>query len=140
MSMNASFVSRWDVLIHERGHFLHVVGGSGMYGQTYTYKIFDVQKEANTTLQKYYVYRMTKTAVTYLADKFTPCDEDDEDDEDDDDDDDHDDDDEDDDDKVDINDCVQEWIQTNMGCRLPWLMRGNLPDCSTTTQSEQYFM
>ncbi len=126
--MNATFLQRWDMAVHERGHFLHISTGTGMYGMAHNFKIFQPQLEPATKVQQYYSYEMYKANVTYLADVNTLCDDTSAD--------------------VtvyaDINTCVQESIQGEIGCRLPWLKNNSskyddLPLCETKSHWEQYF-
>ncbi len=122
--MKATTYKRWDMMVHERGHYLHVQGGTGMYGMTHEFKIFESVGDENKTQEQYFTYEMVKTNVTYLADVNTLCNES---------------------NPVttgygNINTCVQEYIQEKIGCRLPWLPNTvSLPYCDTEAQKNQYF-
>lgn len=104
--INAS--TEWNVIIHDRDHYIH--GALYKYGSAYTYTMIN----ANTSLMT--VHEVQKKDVTYLNDDRTPCQQKPR--------------------TEEISTCIQHYIENKMRCQLPWHNQNTtFPQC---IKSDQY--
>ncbi len=61
----------WYLMMHDRGHFLHINSGPGMYGSDYMYQTYD-GSGGKIELQ-YWALQVAMHNVSYKKDEFTKC-------------------------------------------------------------------
>ena len=102
----------WFVYIHERGHLVH----NSMYNfgsaQSYT-TLFDTTSSITT------VHEINRIEATYLNDPRAPCQSKPR--------------------EKDMNTCIQQYIESKIGCQLPWHTENSiLPKCIETGQYREF--
>ena len=65
--------SEWYIVMHDKGHFLHINNGPDMYGMDYTYQAFDKTGISWEFEQQYFSIQVTLRNVTYIEDKNNLC-------------------------------------------------------------------
>ena len=106
--------SEWFVYVHERGHLVHNSLYNFGIAQSYTTLL-----DGNTTITT--VHEINRKEVTHLNDPRTPCQPKPRD--------------------VDMNTCIQHYIEKKIGCQLPWYEdKTTLPKCKEEGQFLDFLM
>ena len=67
--------ANWYIIIHDKGHFLHINNGPEMYGLDYTYQAFDATALKEINQSQYFALQVALSDVTYIKDEYTLCNE-----------------------------------------------------------------
>ena len=106
----------WSVTIHDKGHHIH--GALYKYGSAYTNVGPISGAGGKKGLRE--VLEIRRKEVTYLNDERTPCQSNRR--------------------SEEISTCIQHYIESTMGCQLPWQTNNNLiPKCIHSNQYEEFF-
>ena len=108
MRSKVSKEKEWIIYIHDKGNMLH--NSLDNFGSTFSYTDTSSSNFSLTT-----IHEIKKRQVSYLNDKRTPCQSKPR--------------------QAEMNTCIQQYIESEIGCQLPW---NNASSSSACTESHQY--
>ena len=108
-----SRTQEWTVYIHDKGNMVH--NSPGSFGSAYSYT--DISSSKNVTV--IVIHEISKKVVSYLNDEKTPCQQMPR--------------------TVELNTCIQDHIQNDIGCTLPWSNHSSeYPECTASGQYNRF--
>ena len=105
-----SRTQEWTVYFHDKGNMVH--NSPGSFGSAYSYTDISSSKNVAVTV----IHEILKMEVSYLNDEKTPCQQMPR--------------------TEELNTCIQDYIQSEMGCHLPW--RNDTSEHPECTEPGQY--
>ena len=108
-----SRTQEWTIYIHDMGNMIH--NSPGNFGGAYSYT--DISSSNNVTV--FVIHEVSKKVVSYLNDEKTPCQPMPR--------------------TVELDTCIQNHLQNEMGCQLPWSKGSSkYPDWTESGQYSRY--